>query len=277
MKRYFYISLLGSLTFLTAGCSSIPSPAVQESAEQPIEMYVWNPPDDHELELRRKRQKTLDGISREVEILSSNQQNINHKSQVFDSKLKQSIQKVESLEKNLQARIQFQKIQQEQLKRELDKLNLSQNFLKSRLVSFEAMRSQPKKKFSKRDYTAAINYLKDGKLKQSMHKFNVALHANPPVALKDNIHFGLASVYFKLRKYSKAIKHLEAVRKNYPKGDKWHMSHIMLGIIHNIKGEKSRALYILNEALKKNPPASIKRTIDLMMNKIQGESGHARS
>ncbi len=275
MKRYFYISILSILTLFAIGCST--TTVVQETVISPTEMYAWDAPAEYELELRKDRQKTLDGISSDIEILSINQQDINNKSQAFDFNLKQSIQKTESLEKDLQAKIQFQKLQQEHFKKELEKLNLSQNFLKSRITSLKAIRSQPKKKFSKRDYTAAINYLKDGKLKQSMHKFNVALHANPPIALKDNIHFGLASVFYKLRKYSKAIKHLEAVRKNYPTGDKWLMSHVMLGIIHNIKGEKSRAIYILNEALEKNPPDSIKRTIDLMMKKIQEEGGNVQS
>ncbi len=275
MKRYFYISTLSILAFFASGCSN--TPRVQEPLTDPTEMYAWEPPAEYELELRKDRQNALDSISSEVEILSINQQGINDRSQAFDFKLKQSIQKTKSLQKDLQARIQFQKIQQEHLKKELDKLNLSHNFLKSRLTSLKAIRSQPKKKFSKRDYTAAINYLKDGKLKQSMHKFNVALHSNPPIALKDNIHFGLASVFYKLRKYSKAIKHLEAIRKKYPKGDKWLMSHVMLGIIHDIKGEKSRALYILNEALDKNPPDSVKRTIDLMMKKIQEENTNVQS
>lgn len=275
MKRYFYIFVLSILAFFISGCSN--TPVIQEAVVNPKEMYAWIPPDEYELQLRRNRQDTLDGISSEVEILYLNQQDLNNESQAFDSNLKQSIQKTASLEKELLAKIKFQKLQQEQLKKELEKLNLSHNFLKSRLTTLETIRSRPKKKFSKGDYTAAINYLKDGKFKQSMHKFNVALHANPPIALRDNIHFGLASVYFKLKKYSKAIKHLETVRKKYPTGDKWHMSYVMLGIIHNIKGEKSRALYILNEALEKNPPNSIKRTIDLMMKKIQEENQNVQS
>jgi TolA-binding protein len=275
MKNYFYRSVAGILAFFTIGCSS--APVIPETAENPTEMYVWNPPHEYELELRRDRQEALDGISNEVEILSINQQDIRRESQTFDSSLKQSLQKTEALEKELQAKIKFQKLQQQQLKVALGQLNISHDLLKSRVFTLEAMRSRPRKKFSKRDYTAAINYLRDGKLKQSMHKFNVALHANPPFALKDNIHFGLASVFYKLRKYSKAIKHLEAIKNKYPKGDKWLMSHVMLGIIHNIKGEKSRALYILDQALKQNPPDSIKRTIDLMMKKIQEESGNVQS
>ena len=274
MKRYLNIFLLSSLTFLTIGCSN--TPAVQENSKNSTEMYVWNPPDEYELEMRRQRQKMLDGVSKEIDILYLKQQGLYQQSQTFDDNLKQSILKTESFERDLQVINLFQKKQQQQLRIALDQLNISHKLLKSRLVSLEAMRFRPKK-FSQGDYTAAIRYLRDGKLKQSMHKFNVALHSNPPGSIKDNIHFGLATVFHKLRKYSKAIKHLESIRKNFPKGDKWYMSHIMLGIIHNIKGEKSRALYILNQALEKNPPDSIKRTIDLMMNKIQEESGHVPS
>jgi outer membrane protein assembly factor BamD (BamD/ComL family) len=74
-----------------------------------------------------------------------------------------------------------------------------------------------------------------------------------------------------MRKYKQAIEQLNAIRKYYPNGDKWHMSYVMLGMIHNQKGEKSRALFILNEALEKNPPQNIRKIIDLMLNKIQGE------
>ncbi|GJL78230.1 MAG: hypothetical protein NPINA01_12190 [Nitrospinaceae bacterium] len=277
MKRYFHISLLGILPLLIASCSSTPSPAVQDRPRKPIEMYVWSPPEDFELDSRKKRQADLDSISREMDILHLKQNGLDQQTYNFNSNLKQSLLKTEAMENELHTRILFHQKQQMQLKRSLDELNLSHNFLKTRLHTLEAMRAPSSKKFSKRDYTAAIQYLKDGKLKQSMHKFNVALHSNPPVILKDNIHFGLASVYYKLRKYSKAIKHLEAIRKNFPKGDKWYMSHVMLGIIHNTKGEKSRALYILNQALEKNPPESIKRTIDLMMNKIQEEEGNVTS
>ena len=221
----------------------------------------------------------LDSLSRDVEILSLKNQGIDQQTNAFDSKMKQVMTDTESFEADFLARIKFKKLQQAQLKHELAKLNLDRNILKTRLTTLVAMRSpRPKLKiYPRKVYTAGIQLLKDGRFKQSMHKFNVALQNKPPVELKDNIHFGLATAYYKLRKYSQAIEQLNAIRKNYPRGDKWYMSHVMLGMIHNQKGEKSRAIYILNEAMKKNPPPNIRKIIDLMLNKIQGETAHVTS
>ncbi len=271
MKRYFTISLLGGLIFSASACST-STQAIDANIHDSVEMYVWSPPDEYELSLRKTRQEMLDSISKDIEILSLKNQGINQQTQVFDSKMKQVETNAEIFEADLQTKIRFHKKQQEQLKHELAKLNIDQKFLKSRLTTLTVMRPQLKPKiFSRKVYTAAIIFLKNGQYKRSMHNFNVALQSNPPRNLKDNIHFGLATAFYKLRKYSQAIKQLDAIRKYYPKGDKWYMSYVMLGMIHNQKGEKSRALYILNEALNKKPPQKIKRMIDLMLHKIQGE------
>jgi len=271
MKRYFTISLLWGLIFSSSACST-STQAIDANNHDSVEMYVWSPPDEHELSLRKTRQEMLDSISRDVEILFLKHQGVDQQTQAFDSKIKQVETNAESFEADFQTRIRFQKKQQEQLKHELAKLNIDQKFLKSRFTTLTVMRSRPKPKiFSRKVYTAAINFLKNGQFKRSMHNFNVALQSNPPRNLKDNIHFGLATAFYKLRKYSKAIQQLDAIRKYYPKGDKWYMSYVMLGVIHNQKGEKSRALFILNEALEKNPPQNIKKMIDLMLRKIQGE------
>ena len=58
-------------------------------------------------------------------------------------------------------------------------------------------------------------------------------------------------------------------------GDKGINSYVMLGIIDNMQGEKSRALYLLNEALAKNPPERMKPMIDHLINSIGKESTHA--
>jgi len=277
MKRYFTISLLGALIFSTSACST-QTRAIETHEHDSVEMYVWTPPDEHELSLRKTRQEMLDSVSRDLEILFLKHQGIDQQTQAFDIKIKQVESDTESFSAYFQERIQFQHKQQEHLKLELAKLNVNQNFLKSRFTTLAAMRSRPRPKlFPRKVYTAAINLLKDGQYKRSMHKFNVALQNHPPRDLKDNIRFGLATVYYKLRKYSEAIKQLNAIRKYHPQGDKWYMSYVMLGMIHNQKGEKSRALYILNEALEKNPPPNIKKMIELMLNKIQGESSLATS
>ncbi len=278
MKNYFTISLLGGLIFSSVACSTPPSKAIEKKNYRSVEMYVWSPPDERELGLRKTRQDTLDSISRDLEILSFINQGIDQQTTVFVSKLKQIDNNSKEFETDFKRRIQFKKIQQHQLKQELAKLHLDQKLLKARITTLASMRPRPKAKiYPRKVYTAGIQLLKNGQLKQSMHKFNLALKNNPPVDLRDNIHFGLATAYYKLRKYSKAIKQLDAIRKHYPKGDKWYMSHVMLGMIHNQKGDKSRAIYILNEALKKKPPQNIQKMIDLMLEKIQGEPLHVTS
>jgi len=275
MKKYFTISLLGVLMFSSGACSTAPTKAIEEYNNPSVEMYVWSPPDEHELGLRKTRQEMLDSLSRDIEILSLKNLGIDQQTNAFDSKMKQIITNTELFEAEFQEQIQFKKKQREKLKHELEKLNFAQKILKTRFTTLTAMRSRPKSKvFSRKVYISAIQLLKDGRYKQSMHKFNVALQSNPPEDLKDNIYFGLATDYYKMRKYSQAIKQLNAIRKYYPNGDKWYMSHVMLGMIHNQKGDKSRALFILNEALKKKPPQNIRKIIDLMLNKIQGDTVH---
>jgi TolA-binding protein len=277
MKMFFTISLLGGLIFSSIACST-SAPVFEASNHDSVEMYVWTPPDEHELSLRQTRQEMLDSVSREVEFISLINQGIDQQTRSFESKVQRVENNTESFERDFEAKIQFHKKQQAQLKHELAKINIDQRILKTSFATLKSMRTRPKPKiFSRNIYTAAMNLLKNGQYKRSMHKFNLALHSNPPRRLKDNIHFGLATVFYKLRKYSQAIKHLDAIRKHFPKGDKWHMSYVMLGMIHNQKGEKSRALFILNEALTKNPPEKIKNIIDLILNKIQGEPLNATS
>ena len=48
----------------------------------------------------------------------------------------------------------------------------------------------------------------------------------------------------------------------------------MLGIIHNRQGEKSRAIYLLEEALGKNPPENIRNRIHRLINVVNDEPAH---
>ena len=61
-------------------------------------MYVWTPPDEHELSLRKTRQEMLDSLSRDIEILSLKHQGIDQQTQAFDSKVKHIETNTESFE-----------------------------------------------------------------------------------------------------------------------------------------------------------------------------------
>ena len=48
----------------------------------------------------------------------------------------------------------------------------------------------------------------------------------------------------------------------------------MLGLIHNVQGEKSKAMFVLEEALDKNPPEKIKNSIHRLINIVNDEPFH---
>ena len=67
----------------------------------------------------------------------------------------------------------------------------------------------------------------------------------------------MGSIYYRLKKYTIAIKHFQKILDDYSRGDKRFVSYFMLGLIHNVQGEKSKAMFVLEEALDKNPPEKI--------------------
>ena len=114
-----------------------------------------------------------------------------------------------------------------------------------------------------------------GQYRISLRLFNNLIQQNPPTFLKDNIHFGLGSSYFRLKKYSQAQKHFQKILDDFQMGDKRFNSYVMLGIIHNLQGKKSRALYLLDEALSNNPPERMKPLISRLIRNINEEPSHA--
>ena len=77
--------------------------------------------------------------------------------------------------------------------------------------------------------------------------------------------------YFKVKKFSKTIEPLSHIIKEYPNSDKWYMSHVMLALVYEKKGEKSQAIYILEQGLKNDPPYFIRSMINNVINLVQDE------
>ena len=65
---------------------------------------------------------------------------------------------------------------------------------------------------------------------------------------------------------------LSRVIEKYAGSDKWYMSHVMLALAHEIKGEKSQALFILEQGLKNDPPYFIQSVINILIDLVQDES-----
>ena len=79
----------------------------------------------------------------------------------------------------------------------------------------------------------------------------------------------MGSCYVKLEMYEDAITQFETIINDYPIGNKIHDARFMLGRSYYYKGETSRAIEILQSALKGNPPAEVRRKILNQLNKIQ--------
>ena len=69
--------------------------------------------------------------------------------------------------------------------------------------------------------------------------------------------------------YDDAITQFEMVINSFPTGNKIHDARYMLGFSYYQKGESSRAVEILQSALKGNPPAEVRKKILSQLNKIQ--------
>ena len=119
------------------------------------------------------------------------------------------------------------------------------------------------------EYNKALDAYRAGNYDESILLFqNYALN-NPPMGLKDNILFWIGSNYVKLEMYDNAIKQFETVLNQFPRGNKAHDSRLMLGISYYKKGEASRAIEVLESALKYNPPSDVKGKILAQLNEIQ--------
>ena len=97
---------------------------------------------------------------------------------------------------------------------------------------------------------------------------NLAL-SNPPNHLLDNIEFWIGSNYVALEMYDDAILQFETVLNKYPRGNKVHDSRYMIGVSYSKMGETSRAIEVLEDALKRNPTNEVRAKILAQLNHIQ--------
>ena len=119
------------------------------------------------------------------------------------------------------------------------------------------------------EYDKALSAYRSKNYDESILLFqNLSLN-NPPRQLKDNIAFWIGSNYYALEMYDDAILQFETVLNKYPRGNKVHDSRYMLGVTYSKKGETSKAIEILEGALKRNPTAEVRGKILAQLNQIQ--------
>ena len=273
MKCSVKNNLIISLAFILCGCGGY-FPAVK--THWPInkgEQHTWYPPDETALMQRRANQLWLDHMTHEIETLFINHASIS-KQELY---LYESINKVEpqinAMKFNYEKKIESEGERKIRMKKDLEMSKLG--FISAEAKLKKIMTVKPTIVFSVHDYNAAMKYFRDGLFKKSLKAFIKLSKQNPPLFLQDNIQFGMGSIYYRLKKYSMARNHFQKILDDYARGDKRFISYFMLGLIHNVQGEKSRAIFVLDEALGNNPPKKIKNSIHRLINIINDEPSHA--
>ena len=159
----------------------------------------------------------------------------------------------------------------EELKLQVARLNDEINRLKSVKASNTRARGISRRKGASTppQYNQALSSYRAGNYDESILQFQSFALASPPERLKDNIAYWIGSNYIKLEMYDDAITQFETVINSYPRGNKVHDARFMLGRAYSLKGETSRAVEILQSALKNNPPTEVRGKILKKLNDIQ--------
>jgi len=119
------------------------------------------------------------------------------------------------------------------------------------------------------EYNRALSAYRNRNYDESILLFQNLALSSPPNSLKDNIAFWIGSNYLALEMFDDAILQFETVLNKYPRGNKVHDSRYMLGVSYSRKGETSRAIEVLEGALKRNPTAEVRGKILAQLNRIQ--------
>lgn len=273
MKSIFLRTLILFFSIFLISCGGYLPSAPNNWSANPNEMHVWEPPDTEILAKRRENQEHLDKITSEIERFFIDHASIVKQGAYLDVLTRQADEKIRRSDKEfsdqINKEIQRSKTMQTDLKETQEKIKQAEVRLKKRSKII------PPVIFSSANYKAAMKAFSQGKYKISIELFNLLIKQNPPKFLEDNIHFGLGSSYFRLKKYSQAKKHFQKILDEFRMGDKRFNSYVMLGIILNLKGEKSRALYLLDEAFNNNPPDRMKPLISRLIENISEEPSNA--
>ena len=118
-------------------------------------------------------------------------------------------------------------------------------------------------------YDKALQAYRQGNYDESILLFQDFSGSRPPQDLRDNIHFWIGNNYVKLGMFDDAISQFEKVIDEFPRGNKVHDSRYMLGVSYLKKGDKGRAMDILETALRSNPPSDTRKKIQNQLQAIQ--------
>jgi tetratricopeptide (TPR) repeat protein len=233
----------------------------------PEERHVWLPPSQKELQARRERQKRLDVVAADLERLFMGYADILGDEIILENLLRGKEPELQKLEARAGQKLTAEEKRVEKMKKVLREIEGSVKEMDASLEEIRKERSAKKTLHTgwSDDYRLAILLFRDGQYRKSIAKFNSILEKKYPHSLKDNILFGLASNYYKLKQYDKALAHLTTIIQSLPKGDKWLVSHAISGMIYNLQGKPGKAIPILESTLQHQPNPELLKIINRLL------------
>ena len=260
------------ITFFLGACGYLPAERTHWPVN-PAEMHSWQPPDETTLSDRRANQLRLDGLTEEIGILFVNHASLSQQELNLFESINQIDPKIKEMDSANKRLIESEQERNERMVRDLEKSKAG--FLDAQTRLKKLMEVKPPIIFSTSDYNSAMKSFRNGHFQKSLKLFSKLNAQNPPLFLQDNIHFGMGSAYFRLKNYPKAMQHFQRILEKYAQGDKRFISYFMMGVIHNLQGDKSRAVYLLEEALEKSPPEKMRNMIHRLIDVVNDEPSHA--
>ena len=215
-----------------------------------------------DVESLQSQQEALISKVRELEeILSVLEPKINAASERLES----GISSVTDSSDFLEPEVEDLKAQMARLNEEITRIKMQ----RSQAAPVRKKRVRRTRAKNPPEYDKALAAYRSRNYDESILLFQNLDLSNPPNKLKDNITFWIGTNYVALEMYDDAILQFETVLNKFPRGNKVHDSRYMLGITYSKKGETSRAVEVLEGALRKNPPAEVRGKILAQLNQIQ--------
>ncbi len=189
----------------------------------------------------------------------------------LEPKIDEAEEKLEGSLSALSGQSEYLEPEVEELKLQVARLSDEINRIRSVKISNSRARGISRRRSisTPPQYNKALASYRAGNYDESILQFQSFSLANPPHRLKDNIDYWIGSNYVKLEMYEDAVTQFETVINSYPRGNKVHDSRFMLGRVYSLKGESSRAVEILQSALKNNPPSEVRGKILKQLKNIQ--------
>ena len=261
-----YTSVL--LFLFLFGCSIGSESHSIDSSINPADLHSWLPADEKELEHRRILQTEFDDIEKQIESLFLKLDVIDLDEIGMREGVVKAIPDIDSMDKTISSMIDEEKKRIGSLGQNIDSIRLENEKFDRELEKLSAtIKVDPV--FSPNKYKNAFNLFRKRNYVKSANIFRQSLLANPPYELTDNLLFGLGISQYRLGNISKVSGPLSRLISQYPDSEKWHMSHLLLALVHYKKRESSQALHILEKGLKNNPPYSIQLMLKNLIQLIE--------